>query len=183
MRRSGRRFFSSLAGAGLYLTAQALGQYLGAIGVPHSWVSFLGARGSLNVQIGEALILALPVFLISLVWAWLTVRPWGGARNPHTAWCVGGTIIAAVGSLLVGVVMFSLNPPGYEVPVSYMLLRASQAPLWGVQNSLAAIAGLALAVLAVERYMRKHPGRSRSRTYKARTALGPIPTAGGKPPR
>lgn len=176
MRRSGRRFFSSLAGVGLYLTAQALGQYLGALGISHSWVSFLGARGSLNVQIAEAVILAIPVFLVSLVWAWLTVRPWGGARHPHTAWCVGGCVIAAVGSLLVGVISFSLNPPGYEVPVSYMLLRYSQAPLWGVQNSLAAFAGLALAVVGVNRYTRKH-ARHGSRTYKSMTALGPIPSS------
>lgn len=181
MRRSGRRFFSSLAGAGLYLTAQALGQYLGALGIPHSWVSFLGARGSLNVQIAEAVILALPVFLASLTWAWLTVRPWGGARHPHTAWCVGGCVIAAVGSLLVGVISFSLNPPGYEVPVSYMLMRSSQAPLWGLQNSLAAFAGLALAVLAINRYMRRHPSSSRSRIYRPGRALGPVPTPGGKP--
>lgn len=181
MRRSGRRFFSSLSGAGLYLTAQALGQYLGVLGIPHSWVSFLGPRGSLNVQVAEAMILALPVFLISLAWAWFTVRPWGGARNPHTAWCVGGTVIAAVGSLLLGVVSFSLNPPGYEVPVSYMLLRASQAPLWGVQNSIAALAGLALAVLAIERQMRRRPpSASRSRVYRPRAALGPVPMAGSK---
>ncbi|MDI4635387.1 hypothetical protein J7U46_20150 [Pelomonas sp. V22] len=181
MRRSGRRFFSSLAGAGLYLTAQALGQYLGALGIPHSWVSFLGVRGSLGVQVGEALILALPVLLVSLTWAWLTVRPWGGARHPHTAWCVGGCVIAAVGSLLAGVVSFSLNPPGYEVPVSYMLLRYSQAPLWGVQNSLAAFAGLTLAVLAVNRYMRRHSSRTRSPIYRPGRALGPVPTSSGKP--
>lgn len=176
MRRSGRRFFSSLSGAGLYLTAQALGQYLGTLGVPPAWLSFLGERNSLNVQIAEAVILALPVFLVCLIWAWLTVRPWGGARQPHTAWCVGGFVLAAIGSLLLGVISFSLNPPGYEVPVSYMLLRASQAPLWGVQNSLAAFAGLALAVVGVNRYARKHP-RHGSRTYKSMTALGPIPSA------
>lgn len=184
MRRSGRRFFSSLSGAGLYLTALALGQYLGSMGIPYGWVSFVGERGSTEVLVAESVFLALPVFLVSLLWSWWTVRPWGGARNPHTAWCVGGAVIAAIAALLAGVVMFSIDPPGYEVPVSYMLLRASQAPLWGVQNTIAAFGGLALAVFAVEQYLRRHPPRrSRNRVYKPNTALGPIPSSLIKPPR
>ncbi|MEH0167280.1 hypothetical protein [Roseateles microcysteis] len=181
MRRSGRRFFSFVSGAGLYLAAMMLGQYLGSIGVPHSWTSMFGSRGSAEVRVAEAFIFALPVFLICLVWAWLTVRPWGGARTPHTAWCVGGTMVAAAGTLLAGVMMFSLKPPGYEVPVTYMLFRSSQAPLWGVQNTLAAFAGLSLAVFAVARYMRRHPPvRSRrSQAFKPATALGPVPRSPG----
>ncbi|MDM4766222.1 hypothetical protein [Pelomonas sp. SE-A7] len=180
MRRSGRRLVSLFSGVGLYLAAQAMGQYLGRNGVPRSWVTLFGARGSLSVQIAEALILALPVFAFCLVWAWLTVRPWGRARHAHTAWCVAGVGLGVVGWLLFGVIRFALNPPASEVPVSYMLMRYSQAPLFGAQFSLAALLGLALAAWGVDRYLRKHPPRRSRRHdmgFKAPEALGPISTS------
>ncbi|HEY1090553.1 MAG TPA: hypothetical protein VGE47_05630 [Burkholderiaceae bacterium] len=152
MRRAERRILAFLSGLVLYALAVALGRELGGMGlVPGSVRAALGGAGSTAVLLLEALIYALPVFVLALAWAFITVRPWRKSRNTLTAWCLGGVALAWLAWLFYGVISFATQPPEVTVSISRMLFSPTMPPLFGVQFPAAIVAGVLLAGLLAQR--------------------------------
>ncbi len=150
MHSSLRRLGALLSGMLLYCVVMLCVSTLAALPSPAPLLSQLGLRALLAQEIGAALLLAMPVFGLALVWSYLTIRPRQRGRRPTTAWCLGGLCLAW---LFYGLVHASENSALGELPLSTLLLSSSVPPLWGVLNVLAAMLGVVQAGTLARRWM------------------------------
>ena len=154
-RRAGA-FFSGLF---LYCAAIGCASMLADIHLPRDIAARLGGRDSLSVVGVEALCLALLVFLGSLPWAYLSVKPARKSRRTSTPWFLSGVGLGWLGGLLYGTFYFALNPRSFE-SMNRLLLASDAPPLWGLLNILAVVSAAVLADKLARKFNPKmaHPG-------------------------
>ncbi len=146
-RRAGA-FFSGLF---LYCAAIGCASVLADIHLPRAIAARFGGRDSLSVVGFEALCLALLVFLGSLPWAYLSVKPARKSRRTSTPWFLSGIGLGWLGGLLYGTFYFALNPRSFE-SMSRLLLASDAPPLWGLLNVVAVICAAVLADKLAKRF-------------------------------
>lgn len=146
--RSVRRVGAFSSGFLLYSSVMGLSSVLAKVRLPVQVYALLGGRTSVLAVVLEAIVIALLMALVALVWAHLTVVPRGPLRRGHrptTGWCVSGVAVAWLSWTIYGAINFSLNPKIYGQPLYALLLSSIVPPLWGVLNVLAVLAGVLLA--------------------------------------
>jgi hypothetical protein len=143
-------FFSGLA---LYSTAMLLVSAGTGVRLPALMVDTLGGPDSLELLLGEALLFALPLFLLALAWSYVTVRPRRRGRPPTTAWCLAGMALAWLGWLLYGAAHAAVDELAVQHSVAELLLSPATPPLWGLLNGLAVLLGVLIAGMLVRRQL------------------------------
>jgi multisubunit Na+/H+ antiporter MnhB subunit len=166
--KAARRSIALVSGALLYSFGTGAAMKYASIGLPRSVYKSLGGKNSLSVMLGEAAVLAAILFIVALVWSYLTLRPARRRHRPYTAWMLAGVGLAWSGWLIFGAFTFALQPRAYSAPLQTMLLSSDAAPLFGVLNIVGIVMGVWLAgKLAKRRQLRLPTTRSRRRQEAA----------------
>lgn len=150
--KAARRAIAFFSGALLYSVAVLAAMKYANTGLPRSWYVALGGRNTLGVALGEAVVIALLLFVLALGWSYLTLRPTRRRHRPYVAWLLAGIGLAWAGWLISGAFGFALQPRAYAAPLRTILLASNAAPLFGVLNILGVLAGAGLA----GRFARRH---------------------------
>lgn len=162
--KAARRSIAFVSGVLLYCFGAAAAVKYAGTGLPRQIYVQLGGRNSLPVMLGEAIAIAVVLFIVALIWAYLTLRPQRRRHKPYVAWMMSGVGAAWAGWLIFGAFTFALKPRAYSAPLQNMLLSSSAAPLFGALNIFGVVAGVWLAGrLAKRRQLRLPTTRSRSR--------------------
>lgn len=134
-------------------------------GLPRQVYAALGGRNSLPVMLGEAIVIALLLALLAVLWGYLTLRPMRRTHRPYLAWLMAGIGVAWAGWLMAGAFSFALKPKAYSAPLQTMLLSSNAAPLFGIFNIIGVLAGAWVAGrLAVKHQLSLPVVRSRRHT-------------------
>ncbi len=141
-----RRVGTFFSGLFLYIAAIAFAVMLADVHLPRDVHSMLGGRGSLAVLGIEALLMALLIFAVALVWSFVTLKRPRKSRRTAIAWFMSGIGAAWLGGLIYGVFHFALNPPSFQT-MTNLLLASDSPPLWGLLNIIAVICAALLANL------------------------------------
>ena len=138
------RIVAFVSGFALYNAVVLVGGFLAAVAIPQAYFAWFGQNKVLALVLEEAVVFALPVFLLALVWSHLTVRAFRGAWRQSTKWCFGGLAFAWLAWLVYGLVQLAENPVPNQFPFGTLLVSLLVPPLWGVLNVLAAPCGVLL---------------------------------------
>jgi len=169
--KSARRSIAFFSGLLLYCFGAGAALKYASTGLPRQVYAQLGGRNSLPVMLGEALAIALALFLASLIWGYLTLRPQRRRHRPYIAWMMSGVGVAWAGWLIFGAFSFALKPRAYSAPLQSMLLSSNAAPLFGALNIFGVVLGVWLAGrLAKRRQMKLPSTRSRRRAVQEQAA-------------
>ncbi|MDY0743658.1 hypothetical protein SNE35_04040 [Paucibacter sp. R3-3] len=154
-----RRVGTFFSGLFLYSVSVGGASMLSQYHLPRETAKQLGGRESATVIGIEALLIALLVFMLSLVWSTLSLKPpKKKGRRSITSWFYSGILAAWLAGLLYGVFFFAMNPRSYQT-MADLLLSSDTPPLWGVLNTIA----LLLASLIGGKLARKlNPPAARS---------------------
>ena len=135
-----RRVGTFFSGLFLYAVSVGAASMLAGFHLPREIARPLGGRESATVIGLEALLIALGVFMLALVWSTLSLKPpKKKGRRSITSWFYSGILAAWLAGLLYGVFQFALNPHSYQSTAN-LLLSSDVAPLWGVLNAIALLA-------------------------------------------
>lgn len=110
---------------------------LAAVTIPKGYWAWFGAHKVVALVIEEAVVLALPAFLLAFFWGRLTVRLSGLSRR-GAFWCVAGLVVAW------GVSAFQAMQLS-ELPLPKLLMVFLVPPVWGILSMLAPPLGLLMA--------------------------------------
>ncbi|MEO3689872.1 hypothetical protein [Roseateles paludis] len=142
-------------------------------GLPRHWYAPLGGRNAVSVVVGEAIVVALLLGVIAMVWAFFTLKPKKRRHRPQIAWLLWGIGVAWAGWLIYGAFYFALNPKTYSQPLTTLLFNSSAPPLFGIFNILGVVGGAYLGALGAKRVQLKLPSsRRRKPADGAGTAAG-----------
>jgi hypothetical protein len=145
------RIVAFVSGVVLYNLVILVGGFLAAVAVPQAYFAWFGQNKVLALATEEAVVYALPVFVLATLWSHITVRVFPGAWRQATRWCFAGLAFAWLAWLAYSLAQFVTNPVPNQFPVGTLLLSLLVPPLWGVLNVLAAPCGVLLGgVLARE---------------------------------
>jgi len=159
-----RRSIAFFSGILLYCFGAGAAMKYATTGLPRQVYTQLGGRNSLPVMLGEAVAIALLLFLIAAIWGYLTLRPARRRHRPYVAWMMSGVGVAWAGWLIFGAFSFALKPRSYSAPLQTMLLSSSAAPLFGALNIFGVIGGVWVAgALATRKQLSLPSTRSRRR--------------------
>jgi amino acid transporter len=111
------------------------------MGLPRHWYAPLGGRNAVSVMVGEALVIALLLGVIAMVWAFITLKPKKRRHRPQIAWLMWGIGLAWMAWLIYGAFFFALNPKTYSQPLTTLLFNASAPPLFGIFNIVGVVGG------------------------------------------
>lgn len=162
--KAARRSIAFFSGALLYCFAIGAAMKYATTGLPRQVYTQLGGRNSVQVMVGEAVAIAVLLFVIAAVWAYLTLRPARRRHRPYVAWMMSGVGVAWAGWLIFGAFTFALKPRSYSAPLQTMLLSSSAPPLYGALNVFGVLAGVWVAgALATRRQLSLPTTRSRRR--------------------
>ena len=162
--KAARRSIAFFSGVLLYCFGAGAAMQYATTGLPRQVYVALGGRNSLPVMLGEAIVIALLLFAIAVLWGYLTMRPTRRRHRPYVAWMMSGVGLAWVGWLIFGAFTFALKPRAYSAPLQTMLLSSSSAPLFGALNIFGVVGGVWLAgSFAKRRQMGLPSTRSRRR--------------------
>lgn len=165
--KAARRSIAFISGALLFSTCIGAAMKYASVGLPRQVYVALGGRNSLPVMLGEALAIVAVLFLVALVWGYLTLRPERRRHRPYVSWMLAGVGLAWAGWLIYGAFTFALKPRAYSAPLQTMLLSSSAAPLFGSLNVFGVVGGVWLAgVLATRKQLSLPTTRSRRRPAK-----------------
>jgi hypothetical protein len=143
--KSARRSIAFFSGLLLYCFGAGAAMKYASNGLPRQIYAQLGGRNSLQVMLGEAVAIALLLFLTALIWGYLTLRPQRRRHRPYVAWMMSGVGVAWAGWLIFGAFSFALKPRAYSAPLQSMLLSSNAAPLFGAFNIFGVVGGVWLA--------------------------------------
>lgn len=171
--KAARQAVAISSGALLYCAATLGAIVFARAGLPRDWYTALGGRSRLPVLLGEAVVTALVVFGVAMLWAFFTLRPAKRRHRPYVAWFVAGVLLAWVAWLVYGAFSFALQPKTYTQPLQSLLLNASAAPLFGgLYTMVAVIAGAYLGGRWAVRVQMALPS--------SRTPREPVPEPAGE---
>jgi hypothetical protein len=120
--------------------------FLAAIAIPKAYFELFGRQHvTLALTLLDAATLALPSFMLSLAWFWVTLR-WI-TRPPRIAvwWCAGGIAIAWLYWQVDFVLWYQSHRTEDMLSLATMLFNTLVSPVWGIATVLAVPAGLAMA--------------------------------------
>lgn len=143
--KAARRSIAFFSGVLLYCAGAGAAMKYASTGLPRQMYVQLGGRNSLPVMLGEALAIVALLFIVALIWGYLTLRPQRRRHRPYVAWMMSGVGAAWAGWLIFGAFSFALKPRAYSAPLQNMLLSSSAAPLFGALNIVGVVAGVWLA--------------------------------------
>lgn len=143
--KAARRSIAFFSGVLLYCFCAGAAMKYASTGLPRQVYVTLGGRSSLQVMLGEAVAIAVLLFIIATIWGYLTLRPQRRRHRPYIAWMMSGVGAAWAGWLIFGAFSFALKPRAYSAPLQSMLLSSNAAPLFGALNIFAVIGGVWLA--------------------------------------
>jgi hypothetical protein len=141
-----------ISGIALVTVAVYLGGFLAAIAIPRSYFNAFGSEHKkLALAILEVVAMALPYFVLSFIWCWLTLRGAVTRLKVVALCCVTGIVIGLAYTEVQSAMMLRTleslpNPPSF---LSY--LWRVLAPVWALPNLFAFPAGLVAAVWFVRR--------------------------------
>ncbi|MFG6412553.1 hypothetical protein ACG02S_01425 [Roseateles sp. DC23W] len=165
--KAARRSIAFVSGALLYCFGTGAAIQYAQIGLPRQVYTSLGGRNSLPVMAGEAIAIALVLFLVALVWAYLTLRPSRRRHKPYIGWLMTGIGLAWAGWLIFGAFSFALKPRAYSAPMQTLLLSSGAAPLFGALNVFGVLGGAWVAGnLARRKQLNLPSSRSQRRTQE-----------------
>ena len=168
--KAARRSTAFFSGLLLYCFCAGAAMKYANTGLPRQVYVQLGGRNSLQVMLGEALVIVAILFLVACIWAYFTLRPQRRRHRPYVAWMMSGVGAAWAGWLIFGAFSFALKPRAYSAPLQNLLLSSSAAPLFGALNILGVVAGVWLAGRwAIKRQQKLPSSRSRRRNAAAPT--------------
>ncbi|MFN3305420.1 MAG: hypothetical protein ACK44A_17135 [Roseateles sp.] len=175
--KAARRSIAFASGALLFSFGTGAAIQYAKIGLPRHIYTQLGGRNSLEVMLGEAVAIALVLFVIAALWGYLTLRPARRRHRPYVGWFMAGIGLAWAGWLVFGAFSFAVKPRAYSAPMQTMLLSSSAAPLFGALNIFGVLGGAWVAGrLAKKRQLALPTTRSRRRSSQAQ--IGPMSDAG-----
>lgn len=143
--KAARRSIAFFSGVLLYCFGAGAAMKYAAAGLPRQVYTALGGRNSLPVMLGEAVALALILFVVAAIWAYITLRPARRRHRPYIAWMMSGVGLAWAGWLIFGAFSFALKPRAYSAPLQSMLLSSNAAPLFGALNIFGVVGGVWVA--------------------------------------
>jgi hypothetical protein len=162
--KAARRSIAFFSGLLLYCFGAGAAMKYASNGLPRQVYAQLGGRNSLQVMLGEAVAIALLLFILALIWGYLTLRPQRRRHRPYVAWMMSGIGVAWAGWLIFGAFSFALKPRAYSAPLQSMLLSSNAAPLFGALNIFGVVGGVWVAgSLAKRRQMKLPSTRSQRR--------------------
>lgn len=162
-----RRSIAFVSGALLFSLGVGAAMKYASIGLPRQLYATLGGRNSLQVMLGEAVAIAAILFIISIMWGYLTLRPARRRHRPYVAWMMAGVGLAWAIWLVYGAFTFALKPKAYSAPLQTMLLASNAAPLFGALNVFGVLGGVWVAgYLAKKRQLSLPTTRSRRRSQE-----------------
>ena len=161
--KAARRSIAFFSGVLLYCFGAGAAMKYANTGLPRQVYASLGGRSSLPVMIGEAVAIALLLFVIAAVWAYLTLRPQRRRHRPYIAWLMSGIGLAWAGWLIFGAFSFALKPRAYSAPLQNILLSSSAAPLFGALNIFGVLGGAWVAGSLAKRRQMSLPSTRSSR--------------------
>jgi hypothetical protein len=166
--KAARKSVAFASGALLYCFGAGAAMVYAGKGLPRQWYTAMGGRSSLPVMLGEALVIALVLFAVAVVWGYFTLRPTRRRHRPYLAWLMSGIGVAWAGWLIFGAFSFALKPKSYSAPLQNVLLSSNAAPLFGSFNIVGVLGGAWLAGhLAKKRQMNLPSTRSLRRQARA----------------
>jgi hypothetical protein len=138
-----------ISGLVLYNVFVFIGGVLEAIVIPKAYFTFFGAQHkALSLFILEAVTFAMPCFILSTIWSWLTLH-W----LPPVRACAKWYLIGIVGGWLYWQLQFMVV--ALEVPdhpsIPALLAMSVITPVWAILNALAVPLGLGFALLLAGR--------------------------------
>ena len=129
--KAARRSIAFFSGVLLYCFGAGAAMKYAATGLPRQVYTQLGGRNTLPVMLGEAIVIALLLFVVAALWGYFTLRPSRRRHRPYVAWMLSGVGVAWAGWLIFGAFSFALKPRAYSAPLQTMLLSSNAAPLFG----------------------------------------------------
>lgn len=163
--KAARRSIAFASGALLFSFGIGAAMQYAKIGLPRHIYTQLGGRNSLEVMLGEAIAIALVLFVLAVVWGYVTLRPARRRHRPYVGWFMAGIGLAWAGWLVFGAFSFALMPRAYSAPMQTMLLSSGAAPLFGALNIFGVLGGAWVAgFLAKRRQLALPTTRSRRRS-------------------
>jgi hypothetical protein len=143
-----------VSGLALVIAAAYLGGYLAAIAIPKAYFAFFGsAHKRWALAIMDALAMALPFFLLSLAWCWLTLRR-AGASLKVAAWCCLAGIVAGLTYTQVQSAITLRALEGAPNSASFLGYLWRVFPPLAVLDLLAFPVGFLAAVALLHRHLR-----------------------------
>jgi hypothetical protein len=183
--KAARRSVAFVSGLLLYSFCIGAAVKYANTGLPRQVYTQLGGRNSLMVMLGEAVVVALLLFLVATAWGYVTLRPSRRRHRPYVAWLMSGVGVAWAGWLIFGAFNFALKPRAYSAPLQSMLLSSSAAPLFGALNIFGVVGGVWVAGrLARRRQLslpssRGRPAPSDAPVTESERDSGPSPLGAG----
>ena len=163
---SSRRLGAFFSGLLLYCSAMLLATPLSLTPLPYMWYRVAGLPDSLPGQLWRAFMYALPLFVGASLWVYLTLRQRHRARRAAALWCFSGIGLAWFGWLVYGVIDMGARTQAHRGGAAALLLTSKLPPFYGLQNTLAVIAGALLALWLLPRLAGSHQQGSR-KTYRS----------------
>ncbi len=165
--KAARRSIAFFSGVLLYCFGAGAAMKYASTGLPRQVYVQLGGRSSLPVMLGEAIAIAVLLFIVAAVWGYLTLRPQRRRHRPYIAWMMSGVGAAWAGWLIFGAFSFALKPRAYSAPLQSLLLSSNAAPLFGAMNIFGVVGGVWLAgQWAKKRQLGLPSTRSRRRSHE-----------------
>lgn len=157
--KSGRGLTAFFSGVLLYCAAIALARVMASLPLPAPVYALIGKRGSVEFLVTQAIAIAVVLFLLALVWVFLTVRARHRSARSTTVACLTGIAISWVGWLMFGAFFMAFNSRSYSVPWASLVLASHVPPLWGVFNTLGVFLGAGAAGVWASRRRASMPSR------------------------
>ena len=164
-----------LSGFLLFAALTYVSGYLAAVVIPRSYFEYFGRQHlTLALVIEEAIVIALPLFLLSVAWAYLSLRPMRVQRSKAMLSCLAGLLVAQAAFdiyLLRAFIEMPVPDGGQKVPVLTFVFETifPWSQPWAYLNVLAAPAGIVVASLLLGGNGQSRPSAS---TGSTETMLG-----------
>lgn len=139
--KAARRSIAFVSGALLYSFGTIAAMEYARLGLPRQVYAPFGGRNALPVMLAEAVAVAALLFLVSVLWAYLSLRPAQRRHRPYRAWMMSGIGVAWACWLIFGAFSFALKPRAYSAPLQNLLLSSNAAPLFGALNVFGVLGG------------------------------------------
>ena len=139
------RLICFVSGLALYNFVVYVGGFLSAIQIPKQYFTWFGEHKVLALFLVEAAVVALPVFLLCLLWSYVTIRGMGRSSRQATLCTLGGLVLAWLGWFAYSAVSLASNPEPNQLPLQSLLFALLVPPVWGILNLVAPPAGVVVA--------------------------------------
>lgn len=141
-----------ISGFALALAGSYCSGYLVALALPQAYVAFFGREHrTLAWAIVEFVHMALPFFLLSLAWCWLTLRAVASSIKEVAWFCLGGIVLGLVYEEWLSAISLRAAEDAQNASSLFTYLWRVLPKWWALPNVLAFPAGLLAAFALVRR--------------------------------